>query len=72
MLRARTSRYIPTVLTTAETKEVIRNLSGVYHLLTILLYGSGLRLQEGYGTTQLPENTKTPVATGFGNMFFPH
>jgi integron integrase len=46
MLRARRSRYLPTVLTTAETKEVLSHLSGVYRLLAILLYGSGLRLQE--------------------------
>ena len=45
-LRARTSRYLPTVLTPEETKEIIKQMSGVYHLLAILLYGSGLRLQE--------------------------
>lgn len=44
-LRARTSRYLPTVLTPEETKDVIKRMSGVYHLLAILLYGSGLRLQ---------------------------
>jgi integron integrase len=46
MLRARRSRYLPTVLTPTETKEVLSHLSGVYRLLAILLYGSGLRLQE--------------------------
>jgi integron integrase len=46
VLRARTSRYLPTVLTPEETKEIIKKMSGVYHLLAILLYGSGLRLQE--------------------------
>jgi integron integrase len=45
-LRARTSRYLPTVLTPEETKDVIKWMSGVYHLLAVLLYGSGLRLQE--------------------------
>ncbi len=45
-LRARTSRYLPTVLTPEETKDVIKRMSGVYHLLAVLLYGSGLRLQE--------------------------
>jgi integrase len=45
-LRARTSRYLPTVLTPEETKEIINKMSGVYHLLALLLYGSGLRLQE--------------------------
>ena len=44
--RARTSRYLPTALTPEETKEIIKQMSGVYHLLAILLYGSGLRLQE--------------------------
>jgi integron integrase len=46
MLRARRTRYIPTVLTPTETKEILSHLSGVYRLLAILLYGSGLRLQE--------------------------
>jgi integron integrase len=45
-LRARTSRYLPTVLTPEEIKDVIKRMSGVYHLLAVLLYGSGLRLQE--------------------------
>jgi integron integrase len=45
-LRARTSRYLPTVLTPEETKEIIKGMSGVYNLLAILLYGSGLRIQE--------------------------
>jgi site-specific recombinase XerD len=45
-LRARTSHYLPTVLTPEETKDVIKRMSGVHHLLAVLLYGSGLRLQE--------------------------
>jgi integron integrase len=45
-LRARTSRYLPTVLTPEETKEIIKRMSGVYNLIAILLYGSGLRIQE--------------------------
>jgi integron integrase len=45
-LRARTSRYLPTVLTPEKTKDVIKRMSGVHHLLAVLLYGSGLRLQE--------------------------
>jgi site-specific recombinase XerD len=45
-LRAKTSRYLPTVLTPEETKDVIKRMSGVHHLLAVLLYGSGLRLQE--------------------------
>lgn len=45
-LRARESRYLPTVLTPDEVKSVILEMSGVYQLLVLLLYGSGLRLQE--------------------------
>jgi integron integrase len=45
-LRARRSRYLPTVLTPEEAKAVIQQMSGVYRLLTLLLYGSGLRLRE--------------------------
>jgi integron integrase len=45
-LRARNSRYLPTVLTVAEVQAVIKKMSGVHYLLAMLLYGSGLRLQE--------------------------
>ncbi len=45
-LRAKPSRYLPTVLTKAETAVVIRQLSGVYQLIVQLLYGSGLRQTE--------------------------
>jgi integrase len=45
-LRARTSRYLPTVFTPEEIKEIIKKMSGIYHLLAILLSGSGLRRQE--------------------------
>jgi integrase len=40
-LRARKSRYLPTVLTPEEAKAIIQQLSGVHRLLTLLLYGSG-------------------------------
>jgi integron integrase len=45
-LRARRSRYLPTVLTAEEARDIIRQMAGVYRLLTLLLYGSGLRLRE--------------------------
>jgi integron integrase len=45
-LRAKQSRYRPTVLTPEEARAVIDQLSGVHRLLVILLYGSGLRLRE--------------------------
>lgn len=45
-LRARESRYLPTVLTPAEAKSIIQAMSGVHRLLILLLYGSGLRLKE--------------------------
>jgi integrase len=46
-IRAKPSRYLPTVLTPDEVQRVIHNLYGVYKLLIQLLYGSGLRLSEG-------------------------
>jgi integron integrase len=46
-LRAKPSRYLPTVLTPEEVKVIIGQLSGEYKLLIQLLYGSGLRLNEG-------------------------
>lgn len=46
-VRAKKSRYLPTVLTKAEVRSVLQNLSGVHQLFIQLLYGSGLRLNEG-------------------------
>lgn len=46
-VRAKPSRYLPTVLTPEEVHLVISHLYGVYKLLIQLLYGSGLRLSEG-------------------------
>lgn len=45
-VRAKRSRYLPTVLTQEEAIAVIRQMSGVYQLVVKLLYGSGLRLTE--------------------------
>jgi integrase len=45
-VRAKRSRYVPTVLTPEEALKIIGNLSGVYQLVVKLLYGSGLRLTE--------------------------
>jgi len=46
-VRAKKSRYLPTVLTPDEVQRVISHLYGVYKLVVQLLYGSGLRLSEG-------------------------
>ncbi len=46
VLRARERRRLPTVLTVEETQSVLTQLEGVYHLIGLLLYGSGLRVQE--------------------------
>jgi integron integrase len=46
-VRAKPSRYLPTVLSPEEVHLVISHLYGVYKLLIQLLYGSGLRLSEG-------------------------
>jgi integron integrase len=48
-LRAKRSRYLPTVLTREEVGSVIRQLSDVYEIVVRLLYGSGLRLNECLG-----------------------
>ena len=45
-VRAKQSRYLPTVLTHAEAITVLEQLSGVHQLVAKLLYGSGLRLSE--------------------------
>lgn len=46
-VRAKRSRYLPTLLTKEEVLGVIQHLSGVYQLVIQMLYGSGLRLTEG-------------------------
>ncbi len=45
-LRAKRSRYLPTVLTKQEVQIVINQLTGEHRLLVQLLYGTGLRLSE--------------------------
>jgi site-specific recombinase XerD len=45
-VRAKRSRYVPTVLTKEEVLTIINNLSGVYQLVVKLLYGTGLRQTE--------------------------
>jgi integrase len=45
-VRAKRSRYLPTVLTKKEVLAIINNLSGVYQLVVKLLYGTGLRQTE--------------------------
>jgi integron integrase len=46
-VRAKQTRYLPTVLTKEEVSAIIQKLSGVYQLVIKLLYGTGLRLTEG-------------------------
>jgi integron integrase len=45
-VRARPTRYLPTVLTPEEAIAILNCISGVYQLITKVLYGSGLRLSE--------------------------
>jgi integron integrase len=45
-LRAKKSRYLPTVLTKEEAKAIIHEMHGQHKLLVQLLYGTGLRLSE--------------------------
>jgi integron integrase len=46
-IRAKRSRYLPTVLTKDEVRSVLKHVSGVQGLVLKVLYGSGLRLTEG-------------------------
>jgi site-specific recombinase XerD len=46
VVRARPSRRLPVVLTTAEVRAVLAHLRGTQGLVANLLYGSGLRLME--------------------------
>jgi integron integrase len=44
--RAKQPKHLPNVLTQAQVRRVIAQLSGTHHLMAQLLYGSGLRLME--------------------------
>ncbi|GAC1446888.1 MAG: hypothetical protein NVSMB56_09900 [Pyrinomonadaceae bacterium] len=46
VVRAKIPKRIPVVLTREEVGCVLRNVSGVQHLMASLLYGAGLRLME--------------------------
>jgi integron integrase len=46
-VRAKRSKYLPTVLSKSEVRAVLQEPSGVPQLLLKLLYGSGMRLNEG-------------------------
>lgn len=46
-IRAKRSKYLPTVLTKAEVRAILQLVSGVPGLVIKVLYGSGLRLNEG-------------------------
>jgi integron integrase len=46
LVRARRPSHLPTVLTRAEVRAVLRGLSGTPHIVATLLYGSGLRAME--------------------------
>ncbi|NJN38702.1 MAG: integron integrase [Acaryochloridaceae cyanobacterium CSU_3_4] len=45
-VRAKKSRYLPTVLTHEEAITVLNHIPGTYQLVAKVLYGSGLRLSE--------------------------
>jgi integron integrase len=46
-VRVKRSTYLPTVLTKSEVRSILQNISGVHRLVIQVLYGSGLRLNEG-------------------------
>ncbi|ADN09203.1 integron integrase [Sulfurimonas autotrophica] len=45
-LRAQERKHIPVVLTKEEVQKVLQNLTGIYKLVTTLMYGCGLRMSE--------------------------
>ena len=45
-LRAQERKHIPVVLTKEEVQKVLQNISGIYKLVTTLMYGCGLRMNE--------------------------
>jgi len=45
-LRAQERKHIPTVLTKEEVGKIILGINGIYHLMTSLMYGCGLRMSE--------------------------
>ena len=47
--RARRSRRVPVVFTRDEVESILSHVSGIYHLILGLLYGTGLRLSECLG-----------------------
>lgn len=46
MVRAKLPKRLPVVLTRQEVKAVLEQMSGTYHLMAALLYGTGMRLME--------------------------
>jgi len=46
-IRAKRSKHLPTVLTVAEVKAVLGAMTGTPQLMAELLYGTGMRLNEG-------------------------
>ena len=45
-LRAQERKHIPVVLTKEEVFKVLENIRGIYNLVTMLMYGCGLRMSE--------------------------
>jgi integron integrase len=46
VVRARTSRRLPVVMSVEEVQRILDNMEGVYRLMAHVLYGTGLRLME--------------------------
>ena len=46
LIRARTSKRLPVVLTREEVKAVLNKLEGEQPLIAVLIYGTGMRLME--------------------------
>ena len=46
LVRAKPSKYVPTVLTSSETSRLLARMEGTFGLMARLLYGSGMRRME--------------------------
>jgi hypothetical protein len=58
-VRAKQTRYLPTVLTKEEVLAIIQQLSGVYQLVIKLLYGTGLSMIYTHVLTRCQKSSRS-------------
>jgi hypothetical protein len=74
LARPRRTRTLPVVLSKAEVRAILANMSGLSKLMASLLYGSGLRLLECARLRvkeRSPKNPPAPRDCGPGNGYSP-